>query len=110
MNSSNRRNFLRSSRVIPTGAFEHASDNMKHAHSRLRPLPWFHKGLCLILLLFLSLPVRACTIFVLTDKDRTFFYNNEDWSNPKTRIWFIPAGDNYLGCVYVGFDNGVAQG
>ena len=52
----------------------------------------------------------ACTIFVLTDAKRAVFCNNEDWSNPKSRIWFVPAGDGHLGCAYVGFDNGWAQG
>jgi hypothetical protein len=52
----------------------------------------------------------ACTIFVLTDANRVVFCNNEDWSNPKSRIWFVPAGDGHLGCAYVGFDNGCAQG
>ena len=53
---------------------------------------------------------RACTIFVLTGTNHTLFCNNEDWSNPATRIWFVPGGSNYYGCVYVGFDNGWAQG
>jgi hypothetical protein len=53
--------------------------------------------------------LRACTIFVLTDSRHALFCNNEDYSNPKTRIWFIP-GNGHYGCVYVGFDNGWAQG
>jgi penicillin V acylase-like amidase (Ntn superfamily) len=53
---------------------------------------------------------RACTIFVLTDTNRTLFANNEDWSNPKTRMWFIPAGAKNFAAVYVGFDDGWAQG
>lgn len=57
-----------------------------------------------------SLPLRACTIFVLSDGNRSLFFNNEDWSNPKTRIWFVPAGNGYYGCAYVGFDDGTAQG
>jgi hypothetical protein len=57
-----------------------------------------------------SLSACACTIFVLTDTNRSLFCNNEDWSDPKTRIWFLPAGDGYYGAVYVGFDNGWAQG
>jgi hypothetical protein len=57
-----------------------------------------------------SVPVHACTIFVLTDTNRALFCNNEDWSETKTRIWFLPAGDGYYGAVYVGFDNGWAQG
>jgi hypothetical protein len=55
-------------------------------------------------------PARACTIFVLADKEHTLFCNNEDWSNPASRIWFRPAGNGWLGCAYVGFDNGWAQG
>jgi hypothetical protein len=70
------------------------------------------RGLAFVLacLCFASLPARACTIFVLADTNRALFCNNEDWSDPKTRIWFLPAGDGYYGAVYVGFDNGWAQG
>lgn len=69
-------------------------------------------GLALVLacLSFASLPAQACTIFVLTDTNRALFCNNEDWSNPKTRIWFAPAGNGYYGGVFVGFDDGWAQG
>ena len=48
--------------------------------------------LALALCGFISVPVHACTIFVLTDTNRALFCNNEDWSNPRTRIWFVPAG------------------
>jgi hypothetical protein len=51
----------------------------------------------------------ACTIVVLTDGARVLFCNNEDWSNPNTRIWFVPGGGGH-GCAFVGFDNGWAQG
>lgn len=52
----------------------------------------------------------ACTVFVLTDASRTLFFNNEDWSDPESRIWFVPAGEGHMGCAYVGFVNGWAQG
>jgi len=52
----------------------------------------------------------ACTIFILTDGISVYFCNNEDFSNPITKIWFQPEGDGFYGCVYVGFDNGWAQG
>jgi len=55
-------------------------------------------------------PARACSIFVLTDGRRVLFCNNEDWSNPKTRIWFVPGAAGRYGCVYVGFDDDWAQG
>lgn len=64
----------------------------------------------LLSLCFTLSPVYACTIFVLTDAERTLFFNNEDWSDPATRLWFIPAGEGYYGATYVGFDNGWAQG
>jgi hypothetical protein len=58
----------------------------------------------------IAAPVFACTIFVLTDGTRTLFLNNEDWLNPRTRIWFAPAVTGHYGCAYVGFDDGYPQG
>jgi Acyl-coenzyme A:6-aminopenicillanic acid acyl-transferase len=61
-------------------------------------------------------PVQACTIFVLTDTNRVLFSNNEDSPDPQTRISFVPADDGpssdsrRYGCVYVGYENGWAQG
>src|SRR5437868_12202922 len=52
----------------------------------------------------------ACTIFVLADGERALFFNNEDYSNPQTRIWFIPGGKDFFGCAFVGFDDGWGQG
>lgn len=68
--------------------------------------------ICLLVLALCS-PVQAafaCTIFVLTDAKQTLFFNNEDYSNPATRIWFQPATKRYYGCAYLGFDDGWAQG
>jgi hypothetical protein len=65
------------------------------------------------LLLAVVCPVQAafsCTIFVLADAKRTLFFNNEDYSNPATRIWFLPATKSYYGCAYLGFDDDWAQG
>ncbi len=69
-------------------------------------------GLVLVALLLISTvsSLTACTIFVLTDGRRVLFGNNEDWTNPKTRIWFVPQGTGYYGCVYVGYDDGWARG
>jgi hypothetical protein len=66
--------------------------------------------LILVLLALAGAPARACTIFVLTDAHRTLFFNNEDWFNAATRLWFVPAGKDHLGCAYVGFNDGWAQG
>ncbi len=67
-------------------------------------------GLALALCCLTAGPTHACTIFVLTDTNRALFCNNEDWSNPNTRVWFVPAQPKHFGHVYVGFDNGWAQG
>ncbi len=66
--------------------------------------------LVLALYMFGTGPTSACSIFVLTDGRRVLFCNNEDWSNHKTGIWFVPGASGRHGCVYVGFDNGWAQG
>lgn len=52
----------------------------------------------------------ACTVFVMTDGRQVLFCNNEDFSNPNTRIWFMPGSQGRHGCVYVGFDDGWGQG
>ena len=67
-------------------------------------------ALVTILTISLAIPASACTIFVLTDGRRVLFCNNEDWTNPATRIWFVPAGKGYYGCVYIGYDDGWARG
>jgi penicillin V acylase-like amidase (Ntn superfamily) len=36
--------------------------------------------------------------------------NNEDYNNPRTRVWFVPSNGKDAGRVYVGFDNMFPQG
>lgn len=76
--------------------------------------PWlrFHGlSLSLACILLIARPsARSCTIFVLTDGEHTLFFNNEDFSNAATRLWFVPGGAGFFGCAYVGFDDGWAQG
>lgn len=38
------------------------------------------------------------------------FFNNEDYSNPATQVWFQPSTSAYYGCAYLGFNDGWAQG
>jgi hypothetical protein len=77
---------------------------------------WFTKfkgsrfSLTLLFFLFAFKASMACTVFVLTDGKHTYFFNNEDFTNTKTRIWFVPKGKSHFGCAYVGFDDGEAQG
>ncbi|MEJ7739964.1 MAG: hypothetical protein WKF97_21290 [Chitinophagaceae bacterium] len=53
---------------------------------------------------------HACTIFVLTDANRTLFFNNEDFSNPAYPYLVFAGSKGYYGAAYVGFDNDWAQG
>ena len=79
---------------------------MKYSGNPLRPRTLLMVLACLLVFF----PAMACTIFVLTDGNNTIFFNNEDYSNPSTRIWFQPGGEGFYGAAYVGFDNGWAQG
>src|ERR1051325_11148848 len=83
---------------------------MKQFLDSFGKIPLIEINIALALILLASRPVQACTIFVLTDTNRVLFCNNEDWSDPKTRIWFVPGNNEHYGGVYVGFDNDYAQG
>jgi hypothetical protein len=78
--------------------------------------PIFPASLCLpvvALALFMSPSLAAaCTVFTITDGQRVLFCDNEDFSNPRTRMWFVPGSNERpekYGCVYLGFDDGWGQ-
>lgn len=85
-------------------------------NTSIAPSQWFNRfnstEISLVLLtFFLTLNSSlACTVFVMTNAKHTYFFNNEDFSNPKTRLWFVPKGKGHIGCAYMGFDDGEAQG
>ena len=56
------------------------------------------------------LPAPACTGICAKSKNLVLVGNNEDWSNPRTRVWFVPAEKGAYGRMFVGFDNGFPQG
>jgi hypothetical protein len=68
----------------------------------------------ILALLFLALcllePAAACTIFFAAWGGRVLFGNNEDWNNPRTRMWFVPRQGSRYGVVYFGFDDNYPQG
>lgn len=64
---------------------------MKRHIDLLARIPLKALAFALVFLFFSSAPVHACTIFVLTDTNQALFCNNEDWSETKTRIWFLPV-------------------
>jgi hypothetical protein len=60
--------------------------------------------------LLMSQQASACTGLVVQDGERVLVGNNEDWFNPRTKIWYVqPVGDRH-GSVFFGFDNYWPQG
>lgn len=55
-------------------------------------------------------PAAACTGFCAKSKNTILVGNNEDWGNPRARIWFVPGEKGAYGRVYVGFNDGSPQG
>ena len=53
---------------------------------------------------------HCCTGFLVTDGDVVLAGNNEDYVNPQTKVWLVPAGDGRFGRIYFGFDNLSPQG
>ena len=46
-----------------------------------------------------------CTIVTIAKDNAALAGNNEDWTEPRTKIWFVPASKQAYGRVYVGFDH-----
>ncbi len=70
------------------------------------------KSLRILLLIFIvfSYPVFSCTGVYIARGDTILAGNNEDWTDPDTRIWFEPGKKGKYGAVYFGFDNFYPQG
>lgn len=51
-------------------------------------------------------PVLGCTVFFAFDGKLALAGNNEDWADPNTQMWFIPATKDSHGIVYYGFGRG----
>jgi hypothetical protein len=64
----------------------------------------------LLVVAYSSSIANACTIFTVCQGDVILFGNNEDYTNPKTHYWVIPAEEGKYGGVYFGFDDSVEQG
>ena len=52
----------------------------------------------------------ASTAFSAAGAGEILVGNNEDWNNPRAKIWFVPATPGSYGRVYVGFDDLWPQG
>jgi penicillin V acylase-like amidase (Ntn superfamily) len=63
-------------------------------------------ALCLTLFFPLESSVAACTVFFAFDGKSALGGSNEDWGDPNTQIWFVPATKDNYGIVYFGFGRG----
>jgi tetratricopeptide (TPR) repeat protein len=52
----------------------------------------------------------ACTMVMVAKGEVVLAGNNEDWQNPSTWMWFVPAKNGEHGRVCFGFDDGFTQG
>jgi len=48
----------------------------------------------------------ACTVFFAFDGKHAIAGENEDWLDPNTQVWFVPAGKSTHGVIYFGFGKG----
>ena len=66
--------------------------------------------LIVLVVCLLKSSIYACTGFCISQGDLVLVGNNEDWKNPFTKVWYVPAEDDTYGRVYFGFDNFAPQG
>ena len=68
---------------------------------------------CAILLGLLSFAwtaARPCTIVTMARDGKVLIGNNEDWTDPRTKIWVVPASKGEYGRLLFGFENRFIQG
>ncbi len=63
-------------------------------------------ALVLVVFLIANSSVLPCTVFFAFDGKAALAGSNEDWADPNTQIWFVPATKDNYGIVYFGFGKG----
>jgi choloylglycine hydrolase len=63
-------------------------------------------ALVVVFVLIANSPTLACTVFFASDGRVALAGSNEDWADPNTQVWFVPATKDNYGIVYFGFGNG----
>ena len=68
-------------------------------------------GLFLLILTGLArTAASACTIITMARGTNVWIGNNEDWTDPRTKMWIVPASTGEYGRVLFGFENRFIQG
>jgi uncharacterized protein (TIGR03435 family) len=60
---------------------------------------------CGVIALLADTGVLACTAFCAVGRGQVLVGNNEDWNNPRSKLWFVPGKPGSYGRMYVGFDD-----
>jgi hypothetical protein len=68
------------------------------------------RALGLVSVLFLATPAYPCLVFLVSDGKHVFGGNNEDYSDPHTRMWVVPGEKGEHGRVCFGYHDGFTQG
>ena len=82
-------------------------------HTRRRTAIRCGQAIILVVVFFALVPTysaEACTIFMASKEGKTLVGNNEDWVDPASHVWFIPASEGRYGRVYFGFGTELPQG
>lgn len=66
--------------------------------------------LVLVLSSFAWTAASPCTIVTMSRDGRVLIGNNEDWTDPRSKVWFVPASEDGYGRVLFGFENRFIQG
>ncbi len=64
----------------------------------------------LCLFCFALRAASACTIVTMARDGQVWIGNNEDWTDPRTRMWIVPPSLGEYGRVLFGFENHFIQG
>ncbi len=75
----------------------------------MKPI-WRGCGILLILSGLAWTAAAACTIVTMARGGRVWIGNNEDWTDPRTKMWIVPASPGKYGRVLFGFENRFFQG
>ena len=65
---------------------------------------------CLVMIFVNTSKIYSCTGIYIHNDSITLAGNNEDWTDYKTKIWFIPSENGNFGRVYFGYSNFHPQG
>jgi len=60
--------------------------------------------------LLLATPAAPCSAFLVVGDGLVLYANNEDYSDPETRLWFVPPEEGCYGAMYLGYANRFPQG